>query len=116
MAPRKKKTSDSTLGNTNDEPEQSQTPEILDPLGEDNPDDGAEETPSSEDEESVPTTRELLQLLNEMRTELRQRDHIIENLRQGPPPRKRKQIRTPIPCKTVPYRRPNPRPPNNPPI
>ena len=34
----------------------------------------------------------------------------------GPPPRKRKQIRTPVPCKTVPYRRPNPRPPNNPPI
>src|SRR5437762_56665 len=84
MAPRKKKTSDSTPGNTNDEAEQSQTPEILDPLGEDNPDD-VEETPSSEDEESVTTTRELLQLLNEMRTELRQRDHIIENLHQGPP-------------------------------
>ena len=82
MAPRKKKTPDSGSVNTNDEPERSATPEMPDAH-----DDDVEETPpledeeyASEEDEPTPTNAELLKLFHEMRTELRNKDRIIESL------------------------------------
>ena len=82
MAPRKKKTPDNGSVNTNDEPERSATPEVPDAH-----DDDVEETPPPEDEEHAseedeptPINAELLKLFHEMRTELRNKDRIIESL------------------------------------
>jgi Retrotransposon gag protein len=73
MPPRKKKTPGSGSANTNDEPERSETPEVPGTHDED------EEHPSDEDE-PTPTSAELLKLFHEMRTELQNKDRIIEFL------------------------------------
>jgi len=82
---KKKKTPSDTSLNTNDEPEASQTPEILDIPEDNDPEDDAEETPSPEDDEPTPMNTELFQLLQEMHAEFRRKDHLIEDLHQDNP-------------------------------